>query len=494
MLDGGCSIYLHDAASAISYKLPPSYEPPNWMEHRYSQEAWLKRALENHPWRTRNVAEADVILLAAQFSKICTARKSYAARFLWHVHLNDTLLCNGRATGLGLMASRGNAGCRARTPPKLLVMGNTECTPPWEGWGGQFMPPSRLPADYLVAADRRFRRVDMRARSLVMPAVLTRPRWLVDGGERGTPPPAIRALLSHNWDQRRLLFFPGHIPKLYVSRRRFDIWNQLRSHPLVTSTSHTLNCTVGSYSVCGSPRRMEAEYRTFCLSACERIARSGPQAARAGTFARQGGLICAAKDVRHLQRHCSSYRGVGFRDESFRAHLQRDSRFLSHDEYLAEAFTHRFCLAVPGDFMSASPKITEFVAVGAAGGCIPVLVVPKDASMILPHSHMLDYCDFAYLVRSTGNMHAVLARLENVTAAEAAAKHAALRRVRDFFVWREPDRGPSAADHVLKGICSLVRQQQSNLSASLLPQSLVYDGGAGTGSMRAAGERCLLSL
>ena len=500
MLPGACRVYAHDAAAAISYKIPPSYTPANWHLNRYSQEAWLAKALERHPWRVHNLADADVIVLTANFSQICTARKTYAARFLWHVHLNDTMLCDGTATGRGLVASKGDAQCQAKTPPKVMLLTNTECNNPWQGWGGPYMPPSHLPNDYLMAVDRRPRGLEQRGTRFVVPAVVAGPSWLV-GSSDSEMPDATRALARRTWHERaeKLLFFPGHVPKLYVARRRFDVWDQMRRHPGVTSTSHTLNCTVGSYSVCASPRRIQTEARTFCLSACERLARSGPQKARAGTFAKQGGIICAARDASHLRRHCQAYRGVNFGDARFRADLERDSRYLTLDQYLREAFAHRFCLAVPGDFMSASPKITEFIAVGAAGGCIPVLVVPRDATIILPYADRLDYCSFAYLVRTPGNMRAALRSLENVTAEEAAAKHEGLRRVRDAFVWRAPERArPSAADYILQGVCELVRHRSNatavlaTLEASQRSQEAATVE-AGAAGQLAVGDRCLLA-
>ena len=46
--------------------------------------------------------------------------------------------------------------------------------------------------------------------------------------------------------------------------------------------------------------------------------------------------------------------------------MVRDTRQLSHADYLAATFSHRFCLVAPGDFIS-SHKISEAIAIGAAG-------------------------------------------------------------------------------------------------------------------------------
>ena len=201
-----------------------------------------------------------------------------------------------------------------------------------------------------------------------------------------------------------------------------------------------------------------------------------------------------------LRAQCNAYKKIDFSDPSLRRDLDRDSRFLNQEQYLSAAFGHRFCLAAPGDFLSASPKITEFIAVGAAGGCIPVLIVPRDALTILPHGQWLDYCQFAFLVRQTvsrpADMRAVLARLENVTAAEAAVKHLALRRVRDAFVWRDrSDNAPSAADYALRAACQFARrwkERKSGLTAG--PEayrSKMVDGGAA--GMLSVGGKCVLA-
>ena len=53
---------------------------------------------------------------------------------------------------------------------------------------------------------------------------------------------------------------------------------------------------------------------------------------------------------------------------------------------------------------------------------------------------------------------AVLERLAAVSEAEAQAKHAALLRVRDAFVVRAGDPGPTAPDYVLGEACEAARR------------------------------------
>ena len=58
-------------------------------------------------------------------------------------------------------------------------------------------------------------------RDAIAPFVLSRPQWLVaPDGEVPTPP--------GRWHERPLLFFTGHVPKLYINPTRYLIWRQVR--------------------------------------------------------------------------------------------------------------------------------------------------------------------------------------------------------------------------------------------------------------------------
>ena len=114
-------------------------------------------------------------------------------------------------------------------------------------------------------------------------------------------------------------------------------------------------------------------------------------------------------------------------------------------ERLRRATSCNGCVTVAqGDFVG-TPKITEMIAIGAAGGCIPVIVLPaRSASSILltlPYVRWLDYCGMLYfasnrIVRDARALAATLDFLEGVTAEEAERRRAALRAVRDAFVVR----------------------------------------------------------
>ena len=142
---------------------------------------------------------------------------------------------------------------------------------------------------------------------------------------------------------------------------------------------------------------------------------------------------------------------------------------------------HRFCLAAPGDFKS-TPKITEFVALGAVGGCLPVLVLTGPARETLPYTGSIDWCEIAYLIdekRARTDMASILIKLQNVTEEEATAKRTALLAVRDAFVWRppaaDPVAHPSAADFLLGELCAAAARKlrkhgaHTNRSAARVP-------------------------
>ena len=76
------------------------------------------------------------------------------------------------------------------------------------------------------------------------------------------------------WAERALLFFPGHVPKLYINSVRYKLWRQVRNLDGVTAISGTLNCTVGAYAVCeGLANRSDAELKTHCAPFCEAMAK-----------------------------------------------------------------------------------------------------------------------------------------------------------------------------------------------------------------------------
>ena len=88
--------------------MPERYTPVAWAHNKFSAEAWLQRALRHHPNRVSNPAEADYVFLAANFSMMCRAGKSFTARFLWQKMVSLPIFLN-------------------TSVPKVVALTDTEC-------------------------------------------------------------------------------------------------------------------------------------------------------------------------------------------------------------------------------------------------------------------------------------------------------------------------------------------------------------------------------
>ena len=165
----GCRIYTWDVANATGFHLLPKYVPKQWLANKFSAEVWLARAIQAHPWRTHDSAQADVVHMAANFSMYCRAGKLYSARFFWRALL-PLLGYTGKPTALLKPPSlRGTE----RTP-KLTALTDNECTAPWaHTW---------KPKEVMLLTDH-----GASAHDAIAPFVLSRPPWLVsaDGAAAG---------------------------------------------------------------------------------------------------------------------------------------------------------------------------------------------------------------------------------------------------------------------------------------------------------------------
>lgn len=148
---------------------------------------------------------------------------------------------------------------------------------------------------------------------------------------------------------------------------------------------------------------------------------------------------------------------------------------------------HRFCLVAPGDFVSTH-KVSEAMALGGAGGCIPVFVLPAivgapidgsllDVAQKLPYARWLDYCDVAYLVSEAGartHIRRVLDQLARRPEEELRAKRRRLREVRDAFVFREGSSAPGAKPSATEFILAEVKHPGPKLLPFFPPASLPH--------------------
>ena len=453
-----CSIYVHDLHHAHNFHLLQEDVPPNWEHAQYATELWLQRALEGHPWRVATPESADLIFVAANLSLFCVV-STYKQRELWSKLTTDTFLYP-----IGGVASAN----RSNLPRKFVTLQYQGCKPPWIAKGHKRPPGDVIMLKEYVGKDRR--------RAVVSPFVVSQPPWLVeghDGHEQGTrsrsdsPPPP-----SHvPWGARKLIFFAGHVPKPYISPTRYLLWRQTRRDPRVTAVSSTLSCQVGTFATCSLPEAyLRAQNNSFWLTHCHHLCGTKTtcmSSARRKPEANMQGFLRACVKV-HGPRQL---RNANFSDEL--ADMIRDTRRVPHTEYLKLAMSHRFCLIAPGDWVSTH-KITEAMALGGAGGCIPLFVAPgnsrdtmEDAtSSMLPYTRWHDYCTTSYFISeyiAKLNFSAVLDRLERISETEAARKLAALRRVRDAYVFRHGAtvQHPSAAHYILGEACAAARRQRT---------------------------------
>jgi hypothetical protein len=491
----------------MNFHLPERYTPKNWMTNKFSAEMWLQRSMRTHPWRATSAADADLVLLLANFSMLCRAGKMFSGRFMWqkmNVALGMQPPKSSKSTKSGRPLPTTTVSSADAAPavheylrgseqvPKAYVLTDNECLPPWTG--------SKRMKGLIELTDQ-----GPHGNDVLAPFVLTKPWWLV-GGTRGpsdAPAPAEVA-----WGQRRLLFFAGHVPKLYIAPTRYRIWQQVRRHPGVTAFSATLNCTIGSFSACRRVNNMTLiESRSYCTDFCASHAMddyktflndapgthgSAPMARRRrslGLNSSAGGVGTSpahsissmttppmgrcVSGILRLKRDCKHYKHVDFEDEL--PDMAKSAINLPSHKYYEHAMGHRFCVAAPGDFVS-TPKITEYVAMGAAGGCLPLLVIKGTPENTLPYTRWLDWCSIAFIISDATartSMASVLRKLELVSAEEAAAKRAALLAVRDAFVWRaptlDPEAHPSAPDFLLGELCDAARSRRANGSLSDSP-------------------------
>jgi hypothetical protein len=465
-----CRIYVHDVAAGSAWaSANSSLRAPSGWENRVRgpQELWAQRALANpHPWRVQRMEEADLVIFSANFSLMCLAYKMvYGLYNLW-AHLEQT------------------APHLLNELPAKGVFLETGCKVPWS-----------VSHKRRIGHVSRVRDVAASYMDVVAPAVVATQHYHLASAADGQS-----ALQNHH---DRLLFFAGHIPKLYLSKLRWEIWKQVRSVPDVTAISHTVNCTVLAWaSICQDEQRLSdgVSHETFCRAAC-------PGQPKRGSV----GAACS-RDARSLRSACQKgkFKSVDLVTEyaALAKNNGRAAAFQSPQEYAQHLMSHRFCLAAPGDGL-ATPKATEFVMAAAAGGCVPIFVVPDcksctamawrvrvtdsiqdrwnrlptatrsgisasqlaimEAHMarILPFSRWrLDYCKLGFILPATvarKNMSSALRLLREVTDDDLRRKQESCVEAATVFEYRSDDRmltqaaarPPGAVSHIISELCQV---------------------------------------
>ena len=483
-----CKLFVHELHQPVAaHKMPEG-----WPHHQYAFEWHLNAAALRSPWRVSARTGADVVFAAGNLSLLCAAGKTFSRRRIWYGMLNDSTLWHGNAH-----AARWSDGS------VLVAMQKSDCGAPWTDYYNSFRPLNSLLLEEAQQGYGGGAGSKLLTDTIISPFVVSRPLWLV-GADSAIPPSAQPPMA---WSARKLLFFAGHVPKLFIADLRYLLWKQTRRHPGVTTRSWTIMCTVGSYEKClrtddelrelaktmtinpdfvphkrfnirrrelnTSVLQLQAYLATHCHEHCPK------NNACDGSLSIYFDPRAALPTFR---QRCSKYylRLVDYRNE-FSDMLQEHriasskksvaNHGQSEESYLSDAMKHRFCLIAPGDTWSTK-KISEGVAIGAARGCIPVIITPTlrrsnernlghRLARYLPYTTWLDWCSIAYFVTeqtARSSMAAVLERLAAVSEAEAQAKHAALLRVRDAFVVRAGDPGPTAPDYVLGEACEAARR------------------------------------
>lgn len=311
-----CSLYYHDASKEAGTGLPAKFVPPDWPHHQYSMEHWLERALIDHPWRTASQERADAVWVASNFSMRCIAGKSYSSRRTWEHSMRDRSLWKHEC----LESKRCSKIVHASTvQPKLIPLQSLACKNPWTD--------STLPRDVLFLLEYQrmsARRGNFTSLNVVSPFVVSRPPWLVG---TATPPPRVP------WLQRKLLFFSGHIPKLYINPLRYRLWRQVRSREDVTTVSHTLSCALVQFRDCSrGDAWLRAQphdwYQRHCRPWC------GASAACQGSCQHCDTVPQASwqqQAFRKYRKQCGAYRRINVSEEE--ADAVRDTRRLPHHEH-----------------------------------------------------------------------------------------------------------------------------------------------------------------
>lgn len=509
-----CNIFVHDLPLAQQISIASSVRPKgrrfprhdvgqtaDWDNSPLSTELWILRALHMHPWRVSRAEAADAIFVVTNRTRTCQAGNEqqralsscswpcrlppayysytwqYSAR-LWTAAMEGI----GNHHQLKAVALQSSSSCGPPAPE------SDESSKVWNRTkASEVMRETLVLLEFMVAKQMGKQAEFLRSPTPFVTA--PRPTWMLE-------PDGVVPSPTKPWHARKLLFFVTHVPKLDISTLRYNVWRQIRRDKRVTAASRTINCTLGSLvTACRlslkalqvMPRRF---FYRFCWDACGNK-----------SICQRREALSQTQEVERFKARCWHNRHVWQAadwqeqlDDIRTAALQAPK---TRGDYLLSAAGHRFCIAVTGDG-SSTPKITEYILLGGAGGCIPVFVVLRDGSpghlaRMLPYAHWLDYCRISFLVTATdakSRMQAVLAALANVSSAEAAEKLAQLRLVRHAFAFRPPraaltnESSASAADFVLGEVCRraknlgrLSRGTVASASSTARPGGLVIAGG-----------------
>ena len=227
-------------------------------------------------------------------------------------------------------------------------------------------------------------------------------------------------------NHRKTLFFCGHIPKLYISPMRFQMWSQLvRAPDDATVCSHTL-VRQGVYANCHHPNAWYELKRQLEIDMVEGYAVS--------------------------PHNCRTYARFNFYSTIKMAGRRILPRFMNTSEFFSLEMAHDFCLVVPGDYPS-TPKIGETLIASALGGCIPVLV--KQSANAIPY-----YSEYSKCAVQWRNLNAssLLLHLKTISSDERRRlRQCAVRLAPKFLYETVGGISGKAGDALVDTLCTRLR-------------------------------------
>ena len=424
----------------------------------YSVHRWMQRALVAHPWRVPTHADAEVVYFNASF----TYRHPWRYPAMRDLRREAPVECQvamNEHTSISTLASTTTASGIPHVTgaaPELFAMGIAQPT------NGRRLPGLPACAHFhwmsVVRAD---------ASDVIVPHVLASPGWLVDDAAARGSAPALAREVSHllkPWAEQKLVFFAGHIPHLFISSLRFHVWRQLHTDPRATVVQrtlwlhlHYLACDATDDELRSRPNSSHDECRRQCRALRFDVECEGACASPRFAIETHGRGLAA------FRRHCPAYHAANFSAVYRAAGRAVAPTALSLDAYYTAAMRHRFCIVAPGDDPSTR-KLSEAVALSAAGGCVALFVVgvtnkgEVDVSG-WPYAASVDYCSIGFVIAAATaatRMSSVLDRLATLPESELAARRHCAAQARPAFAFNT-SRGPSAADFILGELCAVAR-------------------------------------
>jgi hypothetical protein len=331
---GRCRVFALDVQAATGMRLHGAYTPCDWEHNQFAADARLEHHLKRgHSWLTSDPHAADVVVITGHgLDRWCVAQTILRNRIMeaqttyQQGELRTGTLCANRSAESEACGPPHSGACKRAgrlfrsevakrllwertleatdrlnvSVPRVVVHLNNECPAAWVG--GK----RGVPSDTLLLVDRMRRQQDG-----VVPFVLSRPAWLL-----GDAPVPAAFESSVPWTSRPLLFFAGHVPKLYVSATRYYLWRAFRRDERVSVYTKDIACTLSAHAICREPRRWAKEHASFCQEHCET------------TRACKGSASAMA-------RECHYYSRVQWDDEL--PDVPRTNRGLKRDDYLRAA-------------------------------------------------------------------------------------------------------------------------------------------------------------